>query len=62
MKYNEIKKVIQDLAQSQGFYGRLLNAMNEAEENDIDQFNNMVKYLELQNFNDAVDIVLFFET
>ena len=62
MKYNEIKQVIQNLSQSQGFYGRLLNAMNEAEENDIDQFNNMVEYLELQNFNDAVDIVLFFET
>lgn len=62
MKYNDIKQVIQNLARSQGFYGRLLSAMNEAEENDIDQFNNMVKYLELQNFNDAVDIVLFFET
>ena len=62
MKYNEIKQVIQNLAQSQGFYGSLLNAMNDAEENDIDQFNQMADYLELQNFKDPVDIVLFFET
>lgn len=62
MKYNEIKQVIQSLAQSQGFYGRLLHQINDVEENDIDEFNQMADYLESQNFKDPVDIVLFFET
>lgn len=62
MTYNEIKQVIQNLSKSQGFYGRLLEQMNEVEENDIDQFNHMADYLESQNFKDPVDVVLFFET
>ena len=62
MKYNEIIQVIKNLSKAQGFYGRLLRTINETEENDIDQFNNLVDYLESQNFKDAVDIVLFFET
>lgn len=61
MKYNEIKKVIKNLSQSQGFYGRLLNQINEVEKNDTNKFKKLVKYLELQKFKDPVDIVLFFE-
>lgn len=62
MKYNEIKQVIQSLARSQGFYGRLLSALNEAEENDPERFQEIVDELERQGFTEVLDVVLYFET
>lgn len=53
MKRNEILNAIKSLARSQGFYGRLLN---EIEEND-----EILDVLERQNFNDVVDMILFIE-
>ena len=51
MTKNEILQVFRDLAKSQGFYGRLL-------ENITDEG---LKYLEDQNFQDAIDLILFIE-
>lgn len=62
MKYNEIIETIKMLAKSQGFYGRLLNAMHEAYEENYDGFMDFMYELEKQNFKDAVDLVLYFET
>lgn len=53
MVRDEILKIIKSLAQSQGFYGRLLEQIQNNEE-DLD-------YLEQQSFKDAVDLILFLE-
>jgi hypothetical protein len=53
MKRNEILNAIKSLSRSQGFYGRLLN---EIENND-----EILDVLERQNFNDVVDMTLFIE-
>lgn len=62
MKFKEIIQTIKDLAKSQGFYGRLLYEIEDAKENDKEKYERMKATLEEQNFKDAVDIVLFFET
>jgi hypothetical protein len=51
MNKEEIIKAIKSLAQCQGFYGRLLENLNDE----------ALEYLEQQNFKDTVDMVLFFE-
>lgn len=51
MKRDEILEVLRSLAMGQGFYGRLLNSLDE----------NSLAYLEAQNFKDEVDLVLFLE-
>ncbi len=61
MKWNDIVNVFRELACSQGFYGRLLRNLQELEDNDPDQFARVVGHFEAQNFQDAVDVVLFVE-
>ena len=56
MKANEILETIKMLAKSQGFYGRLLNAIETSEEGE-----NLLAELESENFKDPVDLVMFFE-
>ena len=56
MKANEILETIKMLAKSQGFYGRLLNAIETSEERE-----NILAELESENFKDPVDLVMFFE-
>ena len=54
----EILNTIKQLAQSQGYYGRLLNNISELNNEQKDK---LFTYLEEQKFNDPVDLVLFFE-
>ena len=54
MNSEEILNTIKDLAKSQGFYGRLLEQIQDNEE--------ALEYLEQQNFKDAVDLILFLES
>lgn len=61
MKINEIKDVIKSLAQSQGFYGRLLASMETMEEMYPQDWEKVVAELESKNFKDSVDLVLYFE-
>lgn len=53
MNKAEILTAIKDLSHSQGFYGRLLEAI---EENDA-----ILQQLEEQNFKDTVDMILWLE-
>lgn len=53
MNKTEILKAVSELALCQGFYGRLLE---ELQENDA-----ALSYLEAQNFGDVVDMVMFLE-
>ena len=61
MKYEEIKEVIKSLASSQGFYGRQLRFLEEIEKNE-EQFEEVKKVLEEQNFKEPLDIVMWFES
>jgi hypothetical protein len=53
MSKEEILSVIRTLAMSQGFYGRLLEAIEENEE--------ILDDLVAQNFGDVVDLVMYIE-
>lgn len=56
MKRNEISANIRMLANSQGFYGRLYRDIMEADNKE-----EILEYLENQNFGDVVSMVMFFE-
>lgn len=62
MNRDEIMDVIKMLASSQGFYSRMYNNLCEMRDNDPDEFDRNMTILEEQNFGDAVDMVMFFET
>ena len=57
MDRNEIRNTIETLAKSQGFYGRILNAIDEAEPERQEK---IWDELEAQNFTDSVDLVMYF--
>lgn len=61
MKIKEIKETIKSLASSQGFYGRLLASMETMEEMSPQDYAELVEELESQNFQNAVDMILYFE-
>lgn len=52
MNKQEILSAIESLAQSQGFYGRILENLNDE----------ALDYLEKQNFTDTLDLILFLES
>ena len=54
MNREQILAAIRELAMSQGFYGRLLQAIDEDE--------SILDKLEEQNFSDVVDMVLWIES
>ena len=56
MKRNEILANIRMLANSQGFYGRLYRDIMEADNKE-----EILEYLENQNFGEVVSMVMFFE-
>ena len=58
MKRNEIMEWIKKLAASQGFYCRLLQAINDMGNNDK---NALFEHLEAQNFAGPVDLVMYIE-
>lgn len=53
MTKEDIYKYIRDLSRSQGYYGRLLNAIEEDE--------SILIHLEEQGFSDPVDMILYLE-
>ena len=54
MDREQILTTFQSLAQSQGYYGRLLEQIKDNE--------GALDFLEAQNFADAVDLILFLES
>lgn len=56
MKREEIENLMQSLAMSQGFYGRLLSQIYSAPESVQEAF---WRSMEAQNFTDDVDVVMF---
>lgn len=58
MNRDEIREVFKQLAMSQGFYGRLLRQIDEADEEAREKF---WQDLEEQNFKDSLDVILYIE-
>ena len=61
MKMEDILNEIRELASSQGFYDRLLASMETMEKMFPKDYEEVVKELESQNFQNAVDLVMYFE-
>lgn len=62
MDIEQIMAAIRSLAQSQGYYGRLYNELLEMQTNNPDKWEEVKSTLEAQNFNDTLDMVMYFET
>ena len=58
MNRYQIENLMQSLAMSQGLYGRILNEIYSAPEDEQERF---WENMEAQNFGDALDVVLFLE-
>lgn len=58
MKRDVIIEWIKKLAASQGLYGRLLQAINDMDNNDK---NALFEHLEAQNFTGPVDLIMYIE-
>jgi len=58
----DILNVFAELAQSQGFYGRLLRDLMDMRECDPDTYEEVMTNLEEQHFHDALDLILYIET
>jgi hypothetical protein len=61
MNIEEVVDVIEMLADSQGFYGRLLEEILYIEENDPLKYEIFKTVIEKQEFQNPVDVVMFFE-
>ena len=57
----DVVDVIEMLADSQGFYGRLLEEILYIEENEPAKYQVFKAIIEKQEFEDPVDVVMFFE-
>lgn len=60
MTRDEIIKLFQTLAMSQGYYGRLLKHLKELETNDPDAYDEFMSELESE-CNDPLDVVMALE-
>ena len=58
MKRDVIIECIKKLAASQGFYGRLLQAISDMDNNDREA---LFAHLEAQNFAGPVDLIMYIE-
>lgn len=58
MNRYQIENLMQTLAMSQGMYGRMLDQIYSAPEDEQEMF---WENMEAQNFGDALDVVLFLE-
>ena len=59
---NESEKIfgttVESLSHSQGFYGRLMRAVNDG----LDDFNKFRMEIQAQKFKNSLDVVLYLET
>lgn len=59
MSFDDVYDLISSLARSQGFYGRLKRDIDSLDEEDYCEFAQMI---EDQDFQDDIDVILFFES
>lgn len=58
MKFEDIMDLIEGLARCQGYYGRLLEAIHNLDEEDLES---VKQEWEAQNFKEPVDFILYME-
>ena len=58
MKMEDIIKLIRTLAQSQGFYGRLLESISELPD---EKYKELTELWESKQFKDDLDFILYIE-
>ena len=61
MDRDDILNVFAELAQSQGFYGRLLRDLMEMKEYEPETYEEVMTSLEAQNFKSSLDLILYIE-
>jgi hypothetical protein len=59
--FNDVIEILNQLANSQGFYGRLLRDIYEIKKYDPERFELFVAEIESQEFTNALDVVMYFE-
>lgn len=59
MSKEQIMNTFKSLAQSQGFYGRIVDELESMSESNRNMY---LEGLEKQNFKDAIDLVIFMES
>lgn len=57
----QVIEVVEMMSHSQGFYGRLLKDIMYMKENEQDKFEEFKELIELMEFENPVDVVMFFE-
>ena len=58
LNHDDIMSLFKSLARSQGFYGRLVRAINDASEEAREKF---WQNLESKKFTDTLDVIIFIE-
>ena len=61
MNRDEILATIRNLANIQGFYGKLYNAFITVRETKPENYELIMEKLEKEHFEDATELVLYFE-
>lgn len=61
MKMEELLNIIKQLANSQGFYGRLLRELEEIKQQEPIKYADIVEKWEAKKFTDAVQFILWLE-
>ena len=62
MKMHEIMEVLKKLSEAQGIYGVIYRFLEVMPEEDPYMYEQTVKTLEAQDFKDAVDVAMYFES
>ena len=61
MKMAELLNIIKQLANSQGFYGRLLRELEEIKQQEPAKYADIVEKWEAKNFTDSLQFILWLE-
>lgn len=57
----EILEILENMAEQQGFYARLLFKLNEMKFYNPIGYNRYMEELEAENFTDEIDLLMYFE-
>ena len=58
LSFEQAKEIVKNLARGQGFYGRLLESMNNFDDEQIEQF---TEDLKCNKVKDTMDLIIYFE-
>ena len=61
MKREAIMEAFKSLGASQGSYGRIYSNLLLLQEQEPEEYNDIMEELEAKQFNDTVDLVMFME-